>query len=91
MLKLIKAIFLRIKNFFSKHVSLAEALYQEFVNSEEGKKLIEELKNALDKNASIQSILTHLTEKAKVLAENNPKLTQKVLEFLKKKILVEFK
>lgn len=95
MLKAITAffsnLFMKVKTFFAKHASLAETLYLEFLNSEEGKKIIGELKNTQDKEVAVQSVLNLLTEKAKALAENNPKLTQKVLEFLKKKILAELK
>ena len=95
MLKSIQAFFtsllLKIKVFFAKHVPLAETLLQEFLNSDEGKKSLVNLKDAQDKKAAIESILVLLTVKAKALAENNPALTQKILDYLKKKILAQVK
>ena len=80
-------LFLRVRTFLAKHVPLAETLLQEFINSDEGKKLIEDIKKASDKKDLIKKVLDLLKEKALVLAENNPKLAQKILDYLEKKIL----
>jgi hypothetical protein len=86
MLKSIVAFFAGL---FSKHVSMAGKLFQDFIASEQGKKILEVLKRTQDKEAKMVEALNSLKEQALALAKNDAKLTQKVLDYLKKKILAE--
>ena len=80
-------LWLKLKNLFAKHIPLAEKFFQEFINSEEGKKAIEDIKNSQDKEVAIKAILVLLLDKIKTLAENNPKIVEKVLNYLRKRFL----